>query len=255
MSQQSNGYVVRFSVIMTLIVGGLLAGVSVLLKDKQKESEEIDRQKQILASVMDISSVEDINALYTSRIQSFVIDIKGNRIDTLDAAKVDVRKEYKNVKDPSGRVYPVFTFMKEDGNTVDAYILPVYGNGLWDNIWGFVAVDTDLNTIRGVTFGHAGETPGLGARITSPEVQDRFAGRKIFDPAGDLMAVTMLKGEGNPASALDDHHVNGMSGATITGNGVSAMLKSYMGHYSAFLKSSGQAAAAENTEDQLAVAN
>lgn len=239
MSRQSNSYVILFSVIMTLIVGGLLAGVSSALKERQNEQVALDKQKQILKSVMDIEGEEDIQALYASRISSYVVDINGNQVDAgVDAEDVDISKEYKNKKDPNDRFYPVFEFKGESGAT-EAYILPVFGNGLWDNIWGFVALDTDFNTIKGVSLDHAGETPGLGARITTSKVQERFQGKKIFSANGELVAVTMLKAESNPANLLDDHHVNGMSGATITANGVSAMFKAYMGHYQGFFNQQG----------------
>ena len=95
-------------------------------------------------------------------------------------------------------------------------MLPVYGYGLWNNIWGFVALQADLNTIQGVKFQHAGETPGLGARIeTDQDVQDRYKGKTIYDQ-GKLVSVTMMKGEGNDYSD-DPHQVDGMSGATLDG--------------------------------------
>ena len=79
-------------------------------------------------------------------------------------------------------------------------MLPVYGYGLWNNIWGFVALKSDLNTVQGVKFQHAGETPGLGARIESDEeVQNRYKGKTIFDQ-DKLVSVTMMKGEGNDYS-------------------------------------------------------
>ena len=93
-----------------------------------------------------------------------------------------------------------------------------------------------MNTIGGITLAHASETPGLGARITEGEVQSRYVGKKIFDESGALVAVQMQKGEGKDYSA-DAHKVDGMSGATITGNGVNNMLKAYLGHYEAYIKS------------------
>jgi len=99
-----------------------------------------------------------------------------------------------------------------------------------------VALKTDLNTIAGITLAHASETPGLGARITEGKVQERYIDKKIFDESGALIAVMMQKGEGKNYDS-DAHKVDGMSGATITGNGVNTMLKSYMGCYEAYIKS------------------
>ena len=123
---------------------------------------------------------------------------------------------------------------------VEAYILPLYGNGLWDKIWGFVAVESDLNTIKGVSFAHRGETPGLGARIADSDIQSRFAGKKIYDSSGELVSVDMAKGEhgGGQSSidyyANDPHTVDGMSGATITAKGVNQMLANYLEYYQGY---------------------
>ncbi len=137
---------------------------------------------------------------------------------------------------PEKRLYPVFCY-HSPGNEDDiqAYILPMQGKGLWGAIYGYIALETDMNTIKGISFGHESETPGLGARITTKEVQDRYIGKKIFDDAGTLVSVTMLKGERHPASQLDEHHIDGMSGATLTGKGVNQMLIDYLGYYQKFL--------------------
>ena len=99
-----------------------------------------------------------------------------------------------------------------------------------------------MNTIGGITLAHAGETPGLGARITEPGVQARYVGKKIFDENGELVAVAMKKGEGKDYSTKP-HEVDGMSGATITANGVNNMLSNYLGYYSAYIKSKSSAQA------------
>ena len=109
----------------------------------------------------------------------------------------------------------------------------MFGNGLWDWISGFVALDKDLNKVVGVAFDHKAETPGLGARISSNEIQDRYKGKEIFDGLGNLVSVRMLKKENN--SELNIHEVDGMSGATITANGLNDMLKNYLDCYLPFI--------------------
>jgi len=126
----------------------------------------------------------------------------------------------------------VFMF-SEDGNSVDYYIFPMFGNGLWDWISGFVALDKDLNKVVGVAFDHKAETPGLGARISSDEIQDRYKGKEIFDIEGNLISIKMLKKENNPALSI--HEVDGMSGATITANGLNDMMKNYLDCYLPFI--------------------
>ncbi|MFY0626395.1 MAG: NADH:ubiquinone reductase (Na(+)-transporting) subunit C [Reichenbachiella sp.] len=241
--QQSNTYIIVFSAILTIVLGGLLSGTSVVLKPLQDKQVELDTKKKILGAVMDISNIEEPNeilALYDKRVKSTVVDIKGAPMErdakgnALIAEKIDFQKNNnKFKKNPEQRPYPVFTFIDEAGN-VEAYIFPMFGAGLWDWISGFIALDADLNTVKGVAFDHKSETPGLGARITDENVRGRYVGKKIFDAGGTLQSVSMVKGEkGLP---LDDHHVDGMSGATLTGKGVNAMLMSYLGFYQTYIE-------------------
>ena len=215
---------------------------SEVLKPAQKRQVELDTKKKILGAVMDISSIEDpkqILELYSKRMTSKVIDVNGKEVTTdkkgnkLVAENINIQKNHKI--DPSERYFPVFMYMNESVPTkVDAYVLPMFGAGLWDWISGFVAVESDLNTVKGVAFDHKQETPGLGARITTSVVKDRYVGKKIFDVSGKLISVSMVKGEkGEP---LDDHHVDGMSGATLTGNGVNNMLLQYLECYQVYIE-------------------
>jgi Na+-transporting NADH:ubiquinone oxidoreductase subunit C len=113
---------------------------------------------------------------------------------------------------------------------------------LWDKIWGYVALDSNCETILGTSFDHKAETPGLGQRIATPEIQSRFVGKKIYDDKGQLVSVEMMKGEhGGEQSSIDyfkdePHKVDGMSGATLTGKGLNAMLKTYLESYQNFFK-------------------
>ncbi|MFY0687094.1 MAG: NADH:ubiquinone reductase (Na(+)-transporting) subunit C [Cyclobacteriaceae bacterium] len=237
--QQSNTYIIIFSVVMTIIIGGLMSITSVVLKPAQDRQVELDTKKKILGAVMDISAIEDpeeILRIYAEKVKSTVVDFGGNPIETdtkgnpLVAEKVNVQKNYKT--DPKSRVYPVYMVM--DGDKIEAYVLPLFGAGLWDWISGYIALDGDLNTVKGIAFDHKSETPGLGARITDAEVQGRFKGKKIFTDGGELASITMVKGEGK--SGLTQHEVDGLSGATLTAKGVNRMLEHYLGCYQNFFK-------------------
>ena len=237
----SNTYIIVFTAIMTIIIGGALSLANQLLKPAQTRSIKLDTRTQILNAVMDLQEGDDILAIYEDRIDGFVVNISGDEItadskgNPIQADKVNIIRNFK--KKPEEREYPVFKFTsKDDPLKIEAYIFPVYGNGLWNNIFGFVALESDLNTIKGVSFGHVGETPGLGARITESEIEDRYIGKKIFDNQGKFMSVTMLKGEKKDPSMFGPHEVDGMSGATITARGLNAMLKEYLRDYEAFIK-------------------
>jgi Na+-transporting NADH:ubiquinone oxidoreductase subunit C len=259
--QQSNLYIIVFSAIMTIIIGGLLSGVSQVLKEPQRKSVELDTKKQILMAVIPADEIsklsgEEVLKLYEERITSLVTNSNGDILETnekgesLIAENVNIEKNYKQSAD--NRQLPVFIFHEAGNpNNVEAYILPLFGAGLWDAIWGYLALETDLETIKGVVLAHRGETPGLGARITEAEVQARFRGKKIYDEAGELVSVSMLKAENNPESALGPHRVDGMSGATITAVGVNNMMKAYLSLYENYLKSvSNRAAEPEAIMDE-----
>lgn len=239
--QRSNTYIIVFSIVLTIVLGGLLSVTSVGLKPAQDKQVELDTKKKILGAVMDISNITDPNellSLYDKRVKSTVVDISGVTIETdakgnpMVAEKVNIQKNYRF--DKENRQYPVFMFISEETGEVDAYIFPMFGNGLWDWISGFIALDKDLNKILGIAFDHKQETPGLGARITSELIQGRYEGKQIFASNGELVSVTMVKGEGN--TGLSDHQVDGLSGATMTAKGVNKMLDQYLNCYQAYFE-------------------
>jgi len=225
---------------MTIVIGGVLSFASQILAPAQKKSIELDTKSSILSAVMKLNKKKDnVLGIYDERIQSFVVDYNGNLVETDSKGNavvpedVNIIKNFK--KDPQERLLPVFKFMSsEDPEKIDAYILPLYGNGLWNKIYGFIALEGDLNTIKGISFGHVQETPGLGARIASEEIQSRYAGKEIFE-GNNLVSVVMLKGEKKDPSLFGPHEVDGMSGSTLTANGVNAMLKDYLKCYEGFI--------------------
>lgn len=237
--RQSNLYVILFAIGLTVVFGGALSLTSVGLKPLQDKQVELDTKKKILGAVMDISTIEDPNEIlriYQEKINSMVVDINGNLIENdekgnpIVAEKVNIQKNSKF--DPQDRMYPVFIF--EDKGEVQAYIFPTFGSGLWDWISSYIALEKDLNTVKGIAFDHKSETPGLGARITEATVQARFVGKEIYNGQGELVSITMVKGEGN--AGLSEHQVDGLSGATMTAKGVNAMLVKYLEGYSAFIE-------------------
>ncbi len=238
--RQSNAYVIGFSAVLTIILGGLLSFTALGLRPLQQEQVALNTQKKILGAVVTLKPTDDVPGIYQSRIQSLVVNAKGEEVKEIEggpvvAEAVDVGKQFK--RPPEERLYPIYKLMSEKNpEEVDAYILPVYGNGLWDNIWGYIALEQDLATVRGAVFDHAGETPGLGARITSVEVQERFRGKKIYDDLGSLVGISMVKGEGGDPSIYGDNEVDGMSGATITATGVNNMLRNYLSYYEPYLE-------------------
>ncbi len=241
--RQSNTYILIFSAILTILLGGMLSFAAIGLRPMQEKQVALDTQKKILAAVMELKPTDDVPAIYNQRIKSIVVNIKGEEVKEVDGAPViaeavSIGQQFK--LPPEQRLFPVFQFLnQEDTSKVEAYILSVYGNGLWDKIWGYIALKSDMETIQGAIFDHAGETPGLGARITSVEVQERFKNKKIYDDLGELVAVKMLKGETGDPSIYGDNEVDGLSGATMTAVGVNKMISNYLTYYQAYLKKVG----------------
>ena len=232
--RQSNLYIVIYAGVLTIVCGGLLALASEGLKEKQQFNIDMEQKKNILSTVIALQEGVDINQLYAKRVKAFVVDFQGNVKEGMQPKDVNLAAEYKKAQDQ--RLLPVYEFRNEtDSSKTDYVVLPVYGYGLWNTIWGFVALKSDLNTVQGVKFQHAGETPGLGARIeTDEDVQDRYKGKTIYEN-GKLVSVTMMKGEGKDYSS-NSHQVDGLSGATLTAKGVNNMLQDYFVAYENYMK-------------------
>jgi Na+-transporting NADH:ubiquinone oxidoreductase subunit C len=226
---------------MTIVIGGVLSFASQVLAPAQKKSIELDTKSQILGAVMAVNKKkDDVLGIYNQRIQSLVVDFDGNLIDKdkkgnpIVPEDVNIIRNFKLAKET--RELPVYKYMSADNpDEIEAYILPLYGNGLWNKIYGFVALEKDLNTIKGISFGHVQETPGLGARISDAEIQNRYKTKTIFE-GNELVSVVMLKGEKRDPSLFGTHEVDGMSGSTLTAKGVNAMLKDYLGCYKGFIE-------------------
>lgn len=236
--QQSNRYIILFSLSLTVVLALLLAGVSQGLGPLQKKAQDLDTKKQILGAIPSEKEAlgdmedEEILARYAEVITSQVTDYQGDLVDVnakggpMVAEEVNIEKNYK--KSVEDRMFPIF---KYSAGGSEAYIVPTFGAGLWDAIWGFIAITPDLKSVIGVSFDHKGETPGLGARITSDEIQARYREKSLYDDNGEFVAITMVKGEKTPADRLNSNMVDGMAGATLTANGVNDMLLDYIGYY------------------------
>ncbi len=231
----SNSYHVIYAAVMTVIVAVLLSLAAVGLKPFQDKNIALEKKTNILTCVLGtgISDKEDveIETTYGKRISEAVVNSNGEAIAGVAAFDVDILKEVK--KPIAERMLPLYTYKNDDGSTY--YIMPVVGNGLWGPIWGFVALQEDFNTVVGASFGHKGETPGLGAEITTGWFTDQFKGEKLLNKGGEY-ALRILKGRGN-AKADQPNFVDGVSGATVTTNGADEMLLNGYQNYKTYFQS------------------
>lgn len=231
-----NGYTILFATIMVVVVGGVLAGLATGLKPAIKENERYEKQQNILYAMGVNENVEGeggVNFIPTDKVvaeydkyikEAYIIQ-NGKIMLSDEAFTVDMKKQSKKSKNE--RKMPLFVGEKEGKKY---YVIPMYGKGLWDAIWGYVAVDSDL-VVQGVYFDHKAETPGLGANIKERYFMDDFTGEQIMTDT-QFSGITVAKGNNDPKNERkDDNKVDALAGATITGDGVSAMIKSTVRNY------------------------
>ncbi|MCK7590190.1 Na(+)-translocating NADH-quinone reductase subunit C [Subsaxibacter sp. CAU 1640] len=228
-----NSYTILFAIGMVLAVGALLAFTASSLKPKITENQRIEKQQNILYA-MNVNDNTESSAVFISTdkapeafskyvTQQLVIE-NGKVTEDDEAYLIDIKKEKSSAKgDASKRRLPLFVGEK-DGKTY--YVIPIYGKGLWDAIWGYVSVDKNM-VVQGAYFDHKGETPGLGANIKERFFMDDFKGEHLLDDNGNFKGITVAKGNADPKNEnKTDNEVDAIAGATITGDGVTAMIKS-----------------------------
>lgn len=222
MDVNKNSYTFGFAAIMVIVVAALLSSAAIGLKPFQSKNVLLEKKQNILSSVGINIKREEADLKYPSVIkEELVINSKGEKIDGI-AFDINLQKELK--KDPSEQSLPLYI---SEINGKRQYIIPLRGKGLWGPIWGFISLEDDLNKVFGAVFDHKTETPGLGAEINMPFFQDPFIGKTIFE-SGDLVSIKVVKGG---ASEDDMHGVDGISGGTITSDGVTDMLMERLNMY------------------------
>ena len=244
---RSNNYVIGFVVTMTVVVALVLSLMATGLKPIHDRNEAIFNKKAVLAAIeselgenvkADKLPDEEVLDIFDNKITQTVVDFNGDLVSAEEveargykgglAEHIDMKKEKK--KAAEDRIFPVFTF---DNNGERIYIVSIRGNGLWDEIWGNIALKDDFATVVGASFDHQGETPGLGAEIKdNPAFKKQFQGKSIYDDEGNYTSVVVRKGGArNPRFEVD-----GISGATVTADGVSDMLYQGIQYYQPYFK-------------------
>lgn len=236
-NKNSNAYIIIYTIVMVVIVGALLAILATSLKDRQ----EIEVRKEQQFSIMRALGVANEDSDKDEMVALFEDDNKGVTIYAVSGSEAAITEDTDEVFELLGNrkelrekeeSLPVFQYG-------DTYVIPMAGKGLWDDIWGFIALQkTEDGTnykVSGIVMDHDGETPGLGAEIATADIQKKFIGKMLFDAEGNI-AVQMLKGGMTNKSAVEGSTVDAISGGTKTCDGVNKMIKDSIGKYAAFLK-------------------
>lgn len=238
-----NSYTILFAIGMVVIVGSLLAFVASSLKPKIDENKRIEKQQNILYAMGvheneegSVAFIEDakVGDEFAKYITSQFVITNGTEVKEDDQAYlISVKKEQSKAKDGEERRLPLFVGEK-DGKTF--YIAPIRGKGLWDAVWAYIAMDKNM-VIKGAYFDHQGETAGLGANIKQRFFMDDFIDEHLMDASGNFVGINISKSNGDPLNKdKTDNEVDAIAGATITGDGVSAMLRSDLRLYVPYFK-------------------
>lgn len=231
----STRYIITFVAILTMVVALVLSLLATGLKPIHDRNEAIYNKKAILSAINSYleekpsaMSADQVQQIFDDQITQAVVDMNGNVIEGMKAEDVDMAQERK--KPEADRKLPVYIYDSPQGKV---YIVSVRGSGLWDEIWGSLALKDDFSTVVGATFDHTGETPGLGAEIKdNPKFAEQFIGKEIYDNSGAYVSIDVVKGGVKEPS----HQVDAISGATITSNGVTEMLHRGLKYYEPYFK-------------------
>ncbi len=230
--KDSSVYIVFYSVVMVVLVAVILALTSLKLQDRQNANIMNEKKNAIT------TSLGEAIGSYDNLINAYAVNAEGEVIESVTPENALDMLFNLPATFASGN-YPVFE-NKENGEVV----IPLTGKGLWGDIWGYIALQNDLNTVKGVVFDHAGETPGLGAEIATEKFQLPFIDEEIFNN-GELVSISVVNGG---AAEADNPGVDAISGGTKTCVGLENMLKDCLSYYVPFFEKKSATSASENTD-------
>lgn len=230
--------------VLAFACSALVALAAVGLRPYQEANQAIDKKKNILAAAGIYKQGVDVEAQFAS-IETKLVDLDNGAFvqnpainpDTYDqlaaAMQSGTGAELSKSEDMAGikrRENLSLVYLVKNGDKVDQLVLPVRGKGLWSTMYGYVAIDADLSTIRGVSFYKHGETPGLGGEIQNPRWQQGWKDKKLYNDSGDL-AVVVAKSGSQKDPAAEAYQIDGLSGATLTTTGVNEMMQFWFGKH------------------------
>lgn len=233
LDKKNKAYAFLFAGLVCVTCSFVLATAAQGLKARQEKNLEIDIQRNILRSVGIPAEGEtlasaDVEQAYKENIREYVLNSNGQIIK--DMAPVEIPKE------KLGEYHSLY--VRVSGDKINSYVIPVSGKGLWSTIYGYLALEPDAMTVRGVTFYKHGETPGLGAEVEKEWFTDQFKGKQVFDESGSLQSIVVAKGKVEDVAAEEDwdHYVDGISGATMTGKGMNEFIERDLAAYQPFFQ-------------------
>lgn len=230
------------ALLLCLVCASVVSLAAVYLRPLQEANAELDRKKNILQAAGLMSPGINVEQRFAERIQTRMVDLETGRFtDALAVEGYDQRAASRNPAISKAipadediasvrrraQFIPVYLVLDDD-QQLQQMVLPVHGYGLWSTMYGFLALGSDLNTVAGITFYSHGETPGLGGEIENPDWQAHWVGKQIFDGSMEPQ-LRVIKGRVDPTLAGAEFKIDGISGSTLTGNGLTNMLQYWLG--------------------------
>ena len=248
MARDSVSRTLLVATVLCVVCSVLVASAAVGLRTRQEANKLEDQRKNVLlaADLFDEekNQPEEVNDIFHKRIERVLIDLETGEPATfgaVDPETYDQRKASRNpklsapVEPPNGlggikrrEKYAFVYEAKDQSGRIDQLVLPIYGKGLWSTLYGFIAVDSDGKTVRGITFYEHGETPGLGGEVDNPHWKALWNGKKLFDESGQI-EIDVIKGVVSEGTENAQYKIDGLSGATITSNGVKQLVRYWVG--------------------------
>lgn len=237
------------TLLLCIVCSVIVSAAAVLLRPAQVANKDLDFKRNILAAAGLLDSGQSVEAIFNERIVTKVVDLEtGKYTDEVDPASYDQRRASKDpslstnlsaeedLAKISRRENFSVIYLVQENDQLDKIIIPVKGYGLWSTLYGFLALETDANTVVGLVFYEHAETPGLGGEVDNPNWRAKWVGKEVYDESGDV-AISVIKGSVDAGSPQAIHQVDGLSGATLTGRGVHNMLHFWLGEngYKSFL--------------------
>lgn len=234
------GKTITVTVLLCVVCSVIVSAAAVLLKPKQVANKDLDRKSNILAAAGINQPGKSVDELF-AQITTKYVDLETGKFTTDVPAKYDAKKAAKDpqlgkalTKDVDiasikyqAKVMPVY--LVEDAGQIQKVILPVHGYGLWSTLYGFLAIEGDLNTVIGLGFYSHAETPGLGGEVDNPNWKALWPGKKVYNDGSMQPALGLIKGAVDPSNPKAAYQVDGLSGATLTANGVTNLVRFWMG--------------------------
>jgi Na+-transporting NADH:ubiquinone oxidoreductase subunit C len=234
--------IVFVALALCLVCATVVSAAAVTLRPLQEANAALDRKKNILAAAGLMEKGIDIEARFAERIETRIVDLEtGEFTEAVDPASYDQRAASRDPERSAAvdkgqdvasigrraRYAPVYLVRDEFGE-LQQLVIPVHGYGLWSTMYGYLSLREDLNTVAGITFYEHGETPGLGGEIENPAWQAQWVGKEVYGADG-APELRVIKGTVNPSAPDAEHQIDGISGSTLTGNGVSNLLAYWLG--------------------------